>query len=242
MSIQRSIWVFGRVLFYVVLFLLLVLVIFAFSHDQFVPGLFFGVIFLIALYKGLICLKIPAYSVVVRDGRVVFFIPEKTTRNRFDFVSRGQTIVELPHYGLLDQPYKLEIISPDGEGGVQSCRLSLHLDYLLEPAAYQRAYDSFVLHQERLSLEVRKLLLKSSANLICRPFQVEGEKAMQEYLKPIIAELNLGLESVGLKVEEATCSFSSGPTLIRFVPTEQELLEKAIKGPASEGVRPTSSD
>jgi len=230
MNIHRIIWVGGRMLFYALLFLLLVVVIYTLSHDQLLAGLIFGVMFLLALYKGLICLKIPAYSVVVRNGKVVSFIPEKTVRNRFDFVTRRQTIVELPHYGLLDRPYKLEIFSPDSEGSLSSCRLSLHLDYLIEPIAWQRAYDSFVLHQESLSLEVRRLLLKSSASLVCRPVPLQSEEAMQEYLKPIVAELNLGLESVGLKIEEANCSFTVGSTLVRFVAAEQEILEKRVLG------------
>lgn len=233
MRLQRIIWLVGRVTFYALLFLLLAVVIYTLSHDQFLAALLFGVMFILALYAGLVRLRIPANSVVVRNGRVVFFIPEKTVRNRFDFVSRGQTIVELPHYGLLDRLYKLEIFSPDNEGGLCSCRLTLDLDYLMEQAAWQRAYDSFVLHQERLSLEVRRLLLKSAARLVCRPVPVQGEEAMQEYLKPLVAELNLGLESVGLKIEEATCSFSTGPTLARFVAAEQEIAEKVIAGAGS---------
>lgn len=230
MTIQRTIWVVGRICFYMLLILLLVVVIYTLSHDQFLAGLISGVIFILTLYKGLICIKIPAYSVVVRDGKVVFFIPETTVRNRFDFVSRGQTIVELPHYGLLDRPYKLEIFSPDNEGRLYSCRLSLHLDYIMEPAAWQRAFDSFVLHQERLSSEVRRLLFKSSARLVCRPAPLQGEEAIQEYLKPLVAELNLGLESIGLKIEEANCSFTAGSTLVRFVAAEQEILEKGVTG------------
>ena len=230
MGIQRVIWVVGRISFYALLLLLLVAVIYTLSHDQMPAGLIFGVIFIIVLYKGLICIKIPAYSLVVHNGRVVFFIPEKTVRNRFDFVSRGQTIVELPHYGLLDRPYKLEIFSPDNAGGLFSCRLSLHLDYLLEQTAWQRAYDSFVLHQERLSLEVRRVLLKSSVGLVCRPVPLPGEEAMQEYLKPLVAELDLGLESIGLKIEEASCSFSAGSTLVRLVAAEQETVEKRVTG------------
>jgi hypothetical protein len=233
MGIQRIIWVVGRISFYALLLLLLVVVIYTLSHDQMLAGLIFGVLFLIVLYKGLICIKIPAYSLVVRNGRVVFFIPEKTVRNRFDFVSRGQTIVELPHYGLLDRPYRLEIFSPDGAGGLFSCRLSLHLDYLLEQTAWQRAYDSFVLHQERLSLEVRRVLLKSSAGLECRPVPLPGEESMQEYLKPLVAELDLGLESIGLKIEEASCSFSAGSTLVRLVAAEQEAVEKRGTGAGS---------
>ena len=236
MGIQQIVWLVGRILFYALLFLLLVVVIYTLSHDQFLAGLIFGVMLTLAIYIGLIRLKIPAYSVVVRDGRVVFFIPEKTVRNRFDFVSRGQTIVELPHYGLLDRPYKLEIFFPDSQGSLYACRLSLDLDYLMEPAAWQRAYDSFVLHQERLSLEVRRLLLKSSARLVCRPVPLPGEEAMQEYLKPLVAELDLGLESVGLKIEEANCSFTAGSTLVRFVAAEQEIAEKGVTGAGAGGV------
>jgi hypothetical protein len=235
MKIQRIIWLLGRILSYTILLLLLVMVIYSLSHDQFLAGLITGVLFIIALYFGLIRLKIPGYSVVVRDDKVVFFIPETTVRNRFDFVSRGQTIVELPHYGLLDQPYKLEIFSPDSEGGLSSCRLTLDLDYLLEPAAWQHAYDSFVLHQEKLSVEVKRLLLQNAARLVCRPVPLQGEKAMQEYLKPLVAELNLGLESVGLIIEEATCSFTAGPTLVRCLAPEQELVEKRTTGAVSGG-------
>jgi hypothetical protein len=220
-------------MFYALLFLLLVVVIYTLSHDQFLAGMISGIMFFLALYKGLICLKIPAYSLVVRNGKVVFFIPEKTVRNRFDFVSRGQTIVELPHYGLLDRPYKLEIFFPDSQGGLYSCRLSLHLDYILEQTGWQRAYDSFVLHQEKLSLEVKRLLLQRSAHLVCRPIPVQGEEAMQEYLEPLVTELNLGLENVGLKIEEANCTFSSGSTLARFIATEQEILEKGVAGTVS---------
>jgi hypothetical protein len=226
MNVQRITWLVGRFLFYALLFLLLFVVIYTFSNDQLLAGLIFGILFILALYKGLICLKIPAYSVVVQAGKVIFFITEKTVRNRFDFVTRGQTIVELPHYNLLDRPYKLEIFSPDGEGGLYSCRLSLDLDYLMEPTAWQRAYDSFAVHQERLSLEVRKLLLQSSAGLVCGPAPSPGEEALQEYLKPLIAELNVGLDSVGLRIEEANCSFTAGSTLVRFVAAEQEILEK----------------
>jgi hypothetical protein len=241
MKIQRIIWLLGRFMFYALLLLLLVVVIYTLSHDQLMAGLIFGVMFILTLYKGLICLKIPANSVVVCEGKVVFFIPETTVRNRFDFVTRGQTIVELPQYGLLDRPYKLEIFSPDSEGGLYSCRLSLHLDYLMEPTAWQRAYDSFVLHQDRLSLEVKRLLLKSSARLVCQPIPLQDEEALQEYLKPLVAELDLGLESVGLKIEEAKCSFTEGPTLVRFVAGEQEILEKVVAGAVSEVVSTSHS-
>jgi len=224
--LQRNIWLVGRILFYTVLFLLLGIVIYALSHDKFLPALVFGVMFIITLYFGLIRLRIPAYSVVLRNGRVVFFIPETTVRNRFDFVSRGQIIVELPHYGLLDRPYKLDIFSPDSDGCVSCCRLTLHLDYLMEQAGWQRAYDSFIVHQEKLSQEVRRLLYQSADHLVCRPMPMQSEEAMQAYLEPIVAELNKGLESVGVIIEDATCSFTAGSSLARFVSAEQEIVEK----------------
>ncbi|HIJ81938.1 MAG TPA: hypothetical protein HPP76_09560 [Desulfuromonadales bacterium] len=226
MGIQRIIWLVGRIMYYALLVVLLSVIIYMLSHDKSLPALIFGIVFIAALYKGLICLKIPAYSLVVRDGEVVFFIPETTVRNRFDFVSRGQTIVELPHYGLLDRPYKLEIFSPDGQGNLHACRLTLDLDYLMELPELQKALDSFVLHQEKLSVEVKKLLLKSASSLVCRPVIPQDEASTQEYLQPIIAELNIGLESVGLKVEEAKCSFTTGSTLARIIDSEQEILEK----------------
>lgn len=226
MWIQRMIWLLGRILFYTLLVLLLVVVIYTLSHDQWLAGLISLSLSVVVMYLGLVRLRIPAYSVVVRNDKVVFFIPEKTVRNRFDFVSRGQTIVELPQYGLLDRPYKLEIFYPDNEGGICACRLSLYLDYLIEPAACQRAYDSFVAYQDRLPLEVKKLLLKCSSGLSLLPVTVQSEECMQEYLKPVVADLNHALESVGLSVHEARCSFTSGSTLARFVAAEQEGLEK----------------
>jgi hypothetical protein len=96
----------------------------------------------------------------------------------------------------------------------------------METAAWQQAYDSYVKHQERLSLEVRRLLFASSGRLLCRPIPLQGEEAMQEYLKPMVAELNLGLESVGLRVREAHCSFTAGSTLVRLIAAEQETVEK----------------
>ena len=226
MNIQRTIWLVGRISFYALLLLLLVVVIYTFSSNQFPAGSIAGVLFIFTLYKGLICIKIPAYSLVVREGKVVFFIQEKTTRNRFDFVTRGQTIVELPHYGLLDRPYKFEIFSPDTAGGVCACRISLHLDYLMEPDAWQNAYDSFIKHQEKLAFEVRKLLIKSASTLNYQPIPLQNDEDIQTYLKPLVTGLNLGLESVGLRIEEAHCTFSTGSTLVRFVAAEQEIIEK----------------
>jgi hypothetical protein len=230
------IWLLKRMIFYMLLLPLLVGVAYTLSHQQWTPALIFMVLCVIVLYKGLIRLKIPANSLVVRDGKVVFFIPEKTVRDRFDFVSRGQTIVELPHFNLLDRPYKLEIFSPDNKGGVNSCRLSLNLGYIMDLTGWQRAYDNFVLYQDNLSLEVKRQLFRSSARLVW-PSPLQGEEDMEEYLKPIVAELNLGLENLGLKIEAATCRCTAGPTFVRFVADEQETVEKAVApgGASQEG-------
>ena len=227
MWVQRMIWLLGRMIFYMLLLPLLIGVVYTLSHDQWLAALIFMVLCVLVLYKGLIRLKIQANSLVVRDGKVVFFIPEKTVRDRFDFASRGQTIVQLPHFGLLDRPYKMETFFPDNKGGLNSCRLSLNLGYGMELTAWQRAYDNFVRYQDKLSVVVKRQLFKSSANMVWT-FPVQGEEEMDEYLKPIVAELNLGLEDLGLKIEEATCKFTAGPTLVRFVAAEQEIVEKAV--------------
>jgi hypothetical protein len=227
-------------IFYMLLLPLLVAIVYTLSHDQWTAALVFLVLFVFVLYKGLIRVKIQANSLVVRDGKVVFYIPEKTVRDRFDFISRGQTIVQLPHYGLLDRPYKLEIFSPDTKGGLHSCRLSLSLGFIMELTAWQRAYDNFVLYQDKMSLAVRMQLFRSSANSAW-PLPLQGVEGSEEYLKPVVAELNLGLENLGLKIEEATCTFTTGPTLVRFVSGEQEIVEKAVVpgGSSGEGARGT---
>lgn len=228
MWVQRMIQLLGRFIFYMLLIPILIGLVYTLSHDQWRAALIFTVLFVLVLYKGLVRLRIPAHSVVVRDGKVVFFIPEKSVRDRFDFASRGQTIVQLPHYGLLDRPYKLEIFSPDpAAGGLNSCRLSLNLGYIMELTGWQRAYDNFILYQERLSLAVKRQLFISSAHLAW-PSPADGEEDREKYLKPIVAELNLGLENFGLKIEEAFCTFTAGPTLVRFVAAEQEIVEKAV--------------
>ena len=227
MWIQRMIWILGRMIFYMLLLPLLIGVVYTLSHDQWLAALIFMILCVLVLYKGLIRVTIQANSLVVRDGKVVFFIPEKTVRDRFDFASRGQTIVELPHFGLLDRPYRMEIFSPDKSGGVNSCRLSLTLGYVMELTGWQRAYDNFVRYQDKLSVVVKQQLFKSSATMAWQ-FPLQGEEDMDAYLKPIVAELNRGLENLGLKIEEATCKFTAGPTLVRFVAAEQEIVEKAV--------------
>jgi hypothetical protein len=224
---QRMIWLLGRIIFYMLLLPLLVGIVYALSHEQWTAALIFLVLCVLVLYKGLIRVTVPANSLVVRDGKVVFHIPEKSVRDRFDFASRGQTIVQMPHFGLLDRPYKLEVFSPDNRGGLHSCRLSLDLGYLTELTGWQRAYDNFVRYQERLPLEVKRQLFQSSAQLAWPP-PTHGKVETAEYLRPIVAELNLGLENLGLKIEEATCTFTAGPTLVRFVAAEQEIVEKAV--------------
>src|SRR6266567_2664444 len=227
MWVQKMIRLLGRLIFYMLLLPLMIAIIYTLSHEQWRAALIFIVLCVIVLYKGLIRLTIPEKSVVVRDGKVALFFPEKTVRDRFDFASRGQTVIQLPHFGMLDRRYKLEIFSPDTKGGLNSCRLSLDLDYIMELTACQRAYDNYVLYQDRLPLEVRRQLLKISAHLGW-PFPSHGEEDREEYLKPIVAELNRGLEDFGLKIEEATCTFTAGPTLVRFVAAEQEMVEKAV--------------
>ncbi len=225
MWVQRMIWLLGRIIFYMLLVPLLIGVVYTLSHDQWVAALVFLALCLIVLYKGLIRIKIPANSLVVRDGKVVFFIPEKTVRDRFDFASRGQSIIQLPHFGLLDRPYRLEAYSPDPAGGVSSCRLSLTIGYIMELSGWQRAYESFVRYQDRLSVEVQKQLFRSAASLSW-PAPGRGDEGSAEYLNPIVAELNRGLENFGLKIEDATCTFTAGPALIRLVAAEQEIVER----------------
>jgi len=228
MWIQRMILLLGRMIFWMLLLPLLFGIIYTLSHEQWWAALIFIVLCVIVLYKGLIRLTIQANSLVVRDDKVVFFIPKKTVRDRFDFSSRGQTIVQLPHYGYLDRPYEIEIFSPDNRGGVNSCRLSLNLGYVMELTAWQRAYDNFVHDKGQLSLVVKRQLVKSSVHMVLPSLSLREEEDVDEYLEPIVAELNLGLENLGLKIEKALCKFTAGPTLVRLVAAEQEVVEKAV--------------
>ena len=225
------IWLLERMLFWILLIPLLIGVIYTLSHDQWWSALVLMVMCSGILYVGLIRIKIPKNSVVVRDGKVVLFFPEKTVRDRFDFASRSQTIVQLPYYSLLDRPYKLEIFYPDDTGGQHSCRLSLNLGYVMDLSGWQRVYDNFALYHEHLPLVVRQQLFKSSAH-IASSFPLQETKNMDEYLEPIVAELSLGLEYLGLKIKDATCTVTSGSALVRFVAAEQELVEQ-YTGPSS---------
>ncbi len=224
MWIQRMIWVLGRVIFYLLLIPLLFGVIYTLSHDQWWPALFFMILCVFILYKGLIRINIPKNSIALHNDKVVLFFPEKTVRDRFDFASRGQTIIQLPHYGLLNQPYKLEIFYPTGKGGLNSCRLSLNLGYVMELIGWQRLYDNFVLYHEQLSFVVKQQLIKSST-LIVSSFPLQEGEDMDKNLKQIVAELNMGLEYLGLKIEGATCKFTTGQSFVRFEAAEQEMLE-----------------
>jgi hypothetical protein len=227
MWIQRLIWLLGRMIFWMLLIPLLIGIIYTLTHDQLRIALVLLVLCVLVLYKGLIRITIQANSLAIRDGKVVYFLPEKTVRDRFDFASRGQTIIQLPHYNLLDRPYKMEIFSPDYKEGLRSCRLSLNLEYVMELPALQRAYDNYVRYQDQLILEVKKQLFRSAAQIVWPLFPLPGEEDLAEYLKPIVAELNFGLENLGLKIKEATCKFTAGPTLVRLVAAEQEIVEKA---------------
>ncbi len=225
MWVQRMIWLLKRLIFYMLFLPFLGGLTYTLVTQQWTGALVFLVLCLIVLYKGLIRLAIPANSVVVRDGKVVFYIPERTVRDRFDFYSRSQTIVELPHFGLLDHPYKLEIVSPDTLGGISACRLTLTLGYIMDLTGWQRVYDHYVRYQERLPLEVERELYRSSARLALPP-GVPAEAERAAYLKPIVAELDRGLAELGLRIEGATCTFTAGPTLVRLVAAGQESVER----------------
>ena len=232
MKLQRFVWFIDRFTIHFVLIALSAVIIFALEYKVWPLSLIGGIIFLFVLYKGLIRIKILKNSVVVRHDRVFFFVPETTTRNRADFVTRGQTVIHLPEYQLLDRPFNVELFFPNREGSVCSCRLSLRLAYLIQPAAWQHAYDSFVLHGERLPLEVKRLLLKSCSLLELQPPAITGEDEVREYLAPIVSHLNLGLESVGLEVMAVRCSFTEGSTLARFLAADQQDFEEKSKGKA----------
>ena len=187
MLLQKMIWLLGRMIFWMLLLPLLIGLIYTLSYGHWRAALILIVLCVLTLYKGLIRVTIQANSLVVRDGKVVFLIPEKSVRDRFDFASRGQTIVQLPHYDVLDRPYKIEIFSPDNRGGLNSCRLSLNLGYVMELTAWQRVYDNFVRYHDQLSLAVKRQLFNSSAHMVWPSFPLEGEEDMNEYLEPIVA-------------------------------------------------------
>ena len=213
----------GRMICYMLLITSLICLIYTLVNQQLTAATIFLVMSAIVLYFGLIRIRIPANSVAVRDGKVVYCIPEKSIRNRLDFYTRSQTIVELPHFNLLDRPYKLEIVSPDTEGGVIACRLTITLGYIKDMEGLQRAYDNYISHQEKLSQVVKKELLRSASRMAL-PYGVPAEAEQEEYLKPVIVELSRALEPLGLQIEEATCTFTVGPTVVHLVTTEQEML------------------
>jgi hypothetical protein len=186
----------------------------------------FIILGVLVIYKGLIRITILANSFVVHNDKVALYFPKKTVCNRFDFVSRGQSIVHLPQYGLLDRPYVIEIFSPGSSGGVNSCRMSLNLGHIMEPDAWQRAYENFVRHQEQLSLVVKRQLLTSSAHIHLTPFTRGEGDDVEKYLEPIVSEINLGLENLGFKIIKAEGKFSAGPTLVRLIAAEQQDIEK----------------
>lgn len=234
MKLQRFFWFVNRFMIHMLLIVLSAIIIAALTYEKWQISLIGGIVFLFVLYNWLIRLKIHKNSVVVRHGRVFFFVPKTTVRDRADFATRGQKIIRLPEYQLLDIPFKVEFFFPGSEGSVCSCRLSLHLAYSMQPAAWQRAYDSFVEHGEQLPQEVKRLLLKSCDLLGLKPAAIPGEDAIREYLAPIISHLNLGLESVGLEVMEVQCSFTEGLTLARYLAVDQQYFETRTAGTAFE--------
>ncbi len=222
---QKMIRLLKRLIFYMLLLPTLVGLAYTLAQKQLTAALAFLVLCIIILYKGLVRIAIPANSVVVRDGKVIFYIPERTVRDRFDFYSRSQTIVELPQFNLTDRPYRLEIVVPDGAGGLTACRLVLTLGYLMEMDGWQRVYDTYVRYQDKYALVVKRELYRSASHLTLTP-GVPGEAEREAYLRPIVAELNRGMEELGLQIEEASCSFTAGATLVRIVAGEQETVEK----------------
>jgi hypothetical protein len=234
MRLQRFFWFVNRFMIHMLLIVLSAVIIAALTYEKWLFSLFGGILFLFVLYKWLIRLKIHKNSVVVRNGRVFFFVPNTTERDRADFATRGQKIIHLPEYQLLDMPFKVELFFPGREGSVCSCRLSLHLAYSMQPAAWQRAYDSFVEHGEQLPQEVKRLLLKSCDLLKLQPAAIPGEDAIREYLVPVISHLNIGLETVGLEVMEVQCSFTEGLTLARYLAVDQQYFENRSTGTAFE--------
>ena len=80
-------------------------------------------------------------------------------------------------------------------------------------------------------MEVKRQLFESSAPWYGR-FPSQGEEYMEEVSETDRCGLNLGLENFGMKIEKATCTFTAGPTLVRFVAAEQEIVEKARPSPA----------
>lgn len=230
MRLQRFVWFVDRFMIYVVLFVLSIAILFALTYEMWLLSLIAGVMFLFALYKGLIRVKVFRNSVVVRQGQVFFFVPETTVRDRFEFVSRGQSIVQLPEYQLLDRPFKVELFFSGREGSVCSCRLSLRFAYRMQPVAWQRAYDSFVAHGERLPQEVKRLLLRSCDLLDLQNSAIPGEDTIREYLSPLVSHLNLGLAEVGMEVVDVQCSFVEGLTLARYLAGDQQDCEKKSTG------------
>ncbi|HJV34328.1 hypothetical protein [Geomonas sp.] len=226
MWIQRLIWFLGRMIFYMLILPLAVGTVYTLATDQWLGALIFMVLFFIVLYNGLIRVRIRAHSVVVRNDKVVFFIPEKTVRNRFDFVSRKQSIVELPSYALLDRPFAIEIFFAGHDCRVQVCRLSLKLGYIMELTGWQRAYDGYIRYQDQLPLAVKRQLYKSAANIVPSS-AAPGNENLDDFLKPILSELNLGLANLGLQIEENTCTFEAGPTIARILADEQKNVELA---------------
>ena len=141
--VQRTTWVLGRLIFWMLLLPVLLGLVLTLSYEHYTAALIFLVLAVIVLYFGLVRIRIPGNSLVLREGKAVFYIPERTVRDRFDFASRGQTIVQLPHFGLLDRPYRLEVFAPDNHGGLTSLRLTLSLGYIMDLTGWQRVYDHY---------------------------------------------------------------------------------------------------
>lgn len=211
MDIQKLTWFLERTLYYTLLLLTLAAVIYSFATEKMMAGVVALIFTMGVVHKGFARITIPAKSVLVRDGRVVFFAQEKTTLNRFDIISSGQKVVTLPVYGVFDRPYQLAIFFPSGDS-VTSCLVTLRLAYGTELPALQCAYDSFVLHENRFADEVKRLLTETALGIAFSdvPEQGDGDR-----LAPVVAGLNGGLAAIGVEIADASCSFENGRMLAR---------------------------
>ncbi len=213
MNIQKLTWFLERTLYYALLLLTTGAVIISFASDKPVAGLIALILMMAVIHKGFARITIPAKSVVVAGEKVVLFVPEKAVLNRFDIISRGQSIVTLPVYGVFDRPYNLELFVTNGEY-VTSCLLTLKLAYGTDLAAWQCAYDSFIHHENRLADAVRSQLREAASGLSLGSVPEQRDEN-QEFLEPIVAVLNGSLASMGIEVKETGCSFEQGRMLVR---------------------------
>lgn len=214
MNIQKLTWLLERTLYYALLLLTVGAVIISFASDKPVAGLIALILMMAVIHKGFARITIPAKSVVVAGDRVVLFVPEKAVLNRFDIISRGQSIVMLPVYGVFDRPYNLELFIAKGEQ-VTSCLLTLKLAYGEDLTAWQYAYDSFISYENRFSDAIKSQLRQAASSLTLDTIPEQSDGNHQEFTEPIVTALNSSLASLGVEVKETSCSIETGKMLVR---------------------------